>query len=70
MTETPINEETYTRKELPAKLQKIFTGRLSSAGQVVIPAQLRSGKLTSDLYPIPEGAKCELKLIAIHYPEK
>lgn len=67
--EKPINESEYARKELPKALQKTFTGRLSSAGQIVVPAGLRSGKLTSDLYPIPEGAKVELKLVAIHYQE-
>lgn len=70
MSEKPINEEEYKRVELPAKFQKTFTGKLSSAGQIVVPAGLRSGELSAKDFPIPEGAKVELKIVAIHYKEE
>lgn len=69
MTDKPINETEYNRIELPENFQKVFTGLLSSGGQIVVDHTLRSGKATSPDYQIPIGAKVEVKLIAIHYPQ-
>ena len=69
MSKLPINQKvTYERKEVPQRKQDIFTGLLSGAGQIVVPAELRKGE-TNEM-PIPAGSLVEVKLIAIHYPSK
>ena len=69
MSRTPINQKvTFERKEVPQRKQDIFTGLLSGAGQIVVPAELRRGDTTE--MPIPVGSLVEVKLIAIHYPEE
>lgn len=69
MSKAPINQKaTFERKEVPQRKQDIFTGLLSGAGQIVVPAELRKGE-TNDM-PIPAGSLVEVKLIAIHYPEE
>lgn len=66
MNEKPINEEEYERIELPENIQKVFTGLLSSVGQIVIDSRLRTGELTSEEFVMKTHDKVELKLIAIH----
>lgn len=66
--EQPFNETKYNRIELPEELQKVFTGLLSSAGQIVVNSKLRSGEMTTPDFIMDTHDKIELKLIAIHKP--
>ena len=66
MLEEPINEEKYERVELPEEIQRVFTGLLSSAGQIVVNSRLRTGELTGEEFAMETHDKVELKLIAIH----
>jgi len=64
---TPVNEKQYTRHEIPAIKQATFTSLLSSAGQGVVPADIRNGKETNAQFKLPAGCKVELQIIAVHY---
>lgn len=66
MLEEPINEERYIRIELPEDKQKVFTGLLSSVGQIVVNSKLRTGELTGEEFIMDTHDKVELKLIAVH----
>lgn len=66
MLEEPINEEKYERIELPEEKQRVFTGLLSSVGQIVVNSRLRTGELTGKEFVMETHDKIELKLIAIH----
>lgn len=66
MLEDPINEEKYERVELPEDKQRVFTGLLSSMGQIVVNSRLRTGELTGEEFTMETHDKVELKLIAVH----
>lgn len=63
----PINEKHYTRKEIPPHKQATFTSLLSSAGQGIVPASVRSGRDTSTEFKLPAGCKVELQIKAVYY---
>jgi hypothetical protein len=66
----PINQlPTYTRRELPSENKEVFTGRLSSAGQIVVPSGIRNGEETIPDFAMQPGCLVEVQLIAVHYPE-
>jgi len=64
---TPINEKQYIRKEIPTSNQAIFTSLLSSAGQGIIPASIRSGRDTDTQFKLPAGCKVELQITGVYY---
>ena len=70
MLEEPINEEKFERVELPEEIQRVFTGLLSSAGQIVVNSRLRTGELTGEEFAMKTHDKVELKLIAVHKLER
>jgi len=63
----PINETQYTRNEIPTSKQAVFTSKLSSTGQGIVPASIRSGKDTAPQFKLPPGCKVELQIKAVYY---
>lgn len=70
---TPINEEKFETIEIPKEHQEVFLAKLSDAGQVVYPAQLRENssveKLIPEEYLARPGDRIEMKLVAIRRPK-
>ena len=64
---TPINETKYTRHTIPASKQAVFTSKLSSAGQGVVPASVRNGRDTDTDFKLVPGCKVELQIKAVYY---
>ena len=64
---TPINEKKYIRKGIPGCYQATFTSLLSSAGQGIIPASIRSGRDTDPQFKLPAGCKVELQITGVYY---
>jgi hypothetical protein len=61
----PINETEYARFEVPEENQVSFTGLLSSGGQIIVPAEVRNGKLVPGM-TIEVGDKIEVLYVAVH----
>lgn len=62
----PINEEKFDRIPMSADKQLTWKGRMSSAGQIVVPAEIRN----DEKYPLPVGCFVEVQIKAMHKPVK
>ena len=69
---TPRNDEQLNRIDIPEEYQEVFLAKLSDAGQIVFPAQLRENtsvtKWVPSEYLARPGDKVEIRILAIRRP--